>query len=207
VVASGPPAEITRSTESRCGAIGRVPWDEDGATLAARSFCNAFFSSLDRMHVRTRPPTTAPAAHPRYLALMNNPETGTSSEAGEAIRAARAGTLPLEHMLSALLAAKVSVPLAEPPVMEGARMLSWKPATVTRDTDGQQFVVVFTDHKLDGQYAKWRPEYPIRLRVDGDWLMPVLPAGHGIIFNLGGGEILFEWSARDILAYQAGRQT
>ncbi|MBB4634727.1 SseB family protein [Longimicrobium terrae] len=137
---------------------------------------------------------------------MNNPEDGNRSDATDAIRAARAGTLPVEQMLSTLLAAKVSVPLAEPPVMEGARMLSWKPATVTRDTDGEQFIVVFTDDKLDGQYAKWRPEYPIRLRVGGDWLMTVLPAGHGIIFNLGGGEILFEWSARDIQAYPTGRQ-
>jgi len=137
---------------------------------------------------------------------MNNPETGRS-DASEAIRAARAGSLSTEQMLNAVLAAKVSIPLAEPPVMEGARLLSWKPATVTRDTDGEQFIVVFTDDKLDGQYAKWRPEYPIRLRVDGDWLVGVLPAGHGIIFNLGGGEILFEWSARDILAHRADRQT
>lgn len=134
---------------------------------------------------------------------MNNPETGTRSDAGEAIRAARAGSLAREQLLSALLTAKVSVPLAEPPVMEGARLLSWKPATVTRDADGEQFIVVFTDEKLDGQYAKWRPEYPIRLRVDGDWLVSVLPAGHGVIFNLGGGEILFEWPADDIAAYRA----
>lgn len=137
---------------------------------------------------------------------MNNPEDGGRGEAGEAIRAARAGSLPMQQILRSVLAAQVMVPLAEPPVMDGARMLSWKPATVSRDADGQQFVVVFTDEKLDGQYAKWRPEYPYRLRVGADWLITVLPAGHGIIFNLGGGEIMFEWPASDILAYQADQE-
>lgn len=113
----------------------------------------------------------------------------------------------MEQMLRSVLAAQVIVPLADPPVMDGARMLSWKPATVSRDADGEQFVVVFTDETLDGQYAKWRPEYAYRLRVGADWLMAVLPAGHGILFNLGGGEIMFEWPASDILAYRADPPT
>lgn len=137
---------------------------------------------------------------------MSNPEDGGRGEASEAIRAARAGHLPMQQMLSSILAAQVIVPLADPPVMDGARMLSWKPATVSRDADGQQFVVVFTDEKLDGQYGKWRPEYAYRLRVGADWLITVLPAGHGIVFNLGGGETMFEWPARDILAYRADHE-
>lgn len=134
---------------------------------------------------------------------MTNPEDGGRDEAGEAIRAARAGQLSTEEMLRAVLAAQVRVPLAEPPVMDGARMLSWKPATVSRDADGEQFIVVFTDEELDGKYGKWRPEYPYRLRVTADWLINVLPAGHGILFNLGGGDILFEWPAAGIQAYRA----
>lgn len=110
-------------------------------------------------------------------------------------------------MLRSILGAQVIVPLADPPVMDGARLLSWKPATVTRDADGAQFVVVFTDEELDVKYAKWRPEYAYRLRVGADWLIRVLPAGHGIVFNLGGGEIMFEWTAGDILAYRADHET
>jgi hypothetical protein len=110
-------------------------------------------------------------------------------------------------MLDSILTTQVIVPLAEPPVMDGARMRSWKPATVSRDADGEQFVVVFTDETLDGQYARWRPEYPYRLRVGADWLITVLPAGHGIVFNLGGGEIMFEWPASGILAHRADPET
>jgi hypothetical protein len=128
--------------------------------------------------------------------LTNNPEDGGRREADEAIRAARAGSLPTQQMLSAILATQVSIPLAEPPVMDGAQLLSWKPATVSRDADGQQFLVVFTDKELDVKYGKWRPEYPYRLRVGADWLITVLPAGHGVLFNLGGGDIMFEWPAR-----------
>ncbi len=105
-------------------------------------------------------------------------------------------------MLSTLLATQVIIPLAEPPVMDGARLLSWKPATVNRDTDGQPFVIVFTDEELDGKYGKWRPEYPYRLRVGADWLINVLPAGHGILVNLGGGDIMFEWPAHNIQSHR-----
>ena len=138
---------------------------------------------------------------------MTNPEDGGRGAAGEAIRAAQAGRLPTQQVLRSVLATQVIVPLAEPPVMDGARMLSWKPATVSRDADGAQFVVVFTDEELDGKYARWRPEYPYRLRVGADWLITVLPAGHGIIFNLGGGEIMLEWPAGDIAAYRTDQET
>ncbi len=113
----------------------------------------------------------------------------------------------MQDMLRSVLAAQVSVPLADPPVMDGARLLSWKPATVSRDADGQQFVVVFTDEELDGKYAKWRSEYSYRLRVGADWLINVLPAGHGLLVNLGGGEIMFEWPASGIQAYRADHAT
>lgn len=138
---------------------------------------------------------------------MNHPEDGGRGEATGAIRAARAGSLSAEQMLRSVLAAQVSVPLAAPPVMDGARMLSWKPATVSRDADGQPFVVVFTDEELDVKYAKWRPEYPYRLRVGTDWLISVLPAGHGILFNLGGGDTMFEWPASGILDHRTDHET
>lgn len=112
----------------------------------------------------------------------------------------------MQQMLQSVLATQVIVPLAEPPVMDGGRMLSWKPATVSRDADGQHFIVVFTDEELDGKYARWRPEYAYRLRVGADWLITVLPAGHGLLFNLGGGEIMLEWPARGILEYRAAHE-
>lgn len=139
--------------------------------------------------------------------MTNIPEDGGRREAGEAIRSARAGSLSTGQLLRSILSTQIIVPLAEPPVMDGAHMLSWKPATVSRDTDGQQFVVVFTDDELDIKYAKWRPEYPYRLRVGADWLITVLPAGHGILINLGGGDLMFEWPASDILAYRADHQS
>lgn len=113
----------------------------------------------------------------------------------------------MQEMLRTVLATQVSIPLAEQPVMDGARLISWKPATVSRDADGEQFVVVFTDEELDGKYARFRPEYPYRLRTGADWLIATLPAGHGILVNLGGGEIMFEWPARGIQAYCAEHET
>lgn len=113
----------------------------------------------------------------------------------------------MQQMLGSILTTQVIVPLAEPPVMDGARMLSWKPATVSRDADGAQFVVVFTDEELDGKYARWRPEYAYRLRVTADWLITVLPAGHGIVFNLGGGDIMLEWPSSGIAAYRTDHKT
>jgi hypothetical protein len=147
---------------------------------------------------------TEPArgTHQPTRPLTSNQEDGGRREAGEAIRAARAGTLPMQEMLRTLLAAQVIIPLAEQPVMDGARLLSWKPATVSKDADGQQFLVVFTDEELDMKYAKFRPEYPYRLRAGADWLINTLPAGHGIIFNLGGGDIMFEWPAHGIQAHR-----
>jgi hypothetical protein len=138
--------------------------------------------------------------------LTNNPEDGGRREAGEAIRAARAGTLPMQEMLRTVLATQIIIPLAEQPVMDGARLLSWKPATVSKDADGEQFLVVFTDEELDAKYARFRPEYPYRLRAGADWLLTALPEGHGIIVNLGGGEIMFEWPARGIQAYLEGQK-
>lgn len=152
-------------------------------------------------------PAGACGTHQPTRPLTNTPEDGGRAEAGDAIRAARAGRLSTQEMLRSVLATQVMVPLAEPPVMDGARLLSWKPATVSRDADGEQFVVVFTDEALDSQYARWRPEYPYRLRVGADWLISVLPAGHGIILNLGGGDIMLEWPAPGIQAHRADSDT
>ncbi|HEX6037036.1 SseB family protein [Longimicrobium sp.] len=160
------------------------------------------------MHgARSRRPAPAAVHINQRELLTNHSEDGGRGQASEAIRAARAGQLDTEQMLGSLLAAQVSIPLAETTVMDGARLLSWKPATVTRDADGEQFVIAFTDGELDQKYAKWRPEYPYRLRVGADWLITVLPAGHGVIINLGGDDIMFEWPARDILAHRADHET
>lgn len=109
----------------------------------------------------------------------------------------------MQEMLRTLLATQVIIPLAEQPVMDGARLLSWKPATVSKDADGGPFLVIFTDEELDAKYARWRPEYPYRLRTGADWLIRVLPAGHGVLFNLGGGDLMFEWPAQGIQAHRA----
>jgi hypothetical protein len=138
---------------------------------------------------------------------MSNPEDDGMREADEAIRAAQAGRLSMQEMLRSILAAPVLVPLADPPVIEGDRMLSWKPATVTRSDDGEQFVLVYTDEKLDRDYFERRPDYLYRLKVRADWLITVLPAGHGIAFNVGGVENVLEWPARGILAYRSDHGT
>lgn len=112
----------------------------------------------------------------------------------------------MEQMLRAILAAQVLVPLAEPPLIADNHIRSWKPATVTRRDDGEQFVLAFTDEELDNDYFKRRPDYPYRLKVSADWLIGVLPAGHGIAFNVGGENIL-EWPARGIMAYLSDHRT
>lgn len=178
--------------------------------LADAGPVRALVAALDGPHRGVLHAWRQPPGQPRQtstdLTLTDNPEDGGRGKAGEAIRAARAGSLSMQEMLRSVLAAQIIIPLAEPPVMDGARLLSWKPATVSKDADGEQFVVVFTDEELDAKYAKWRPEYPFRLRVGGDWLITVLPPAHGILFNLGGGEIMVEWPARGIQAHRADQQ-
>jgi hypothetical protein len=151
--------------------------------------------------------STACAASISQSIAMGTLEDGGMGAADEAIRAARVGRLSMHQMLRSILAAQVLVPVADPPLIEGGRMLSWKPATVTRADDGEQFVLVYTDEKLDRDYFERQPEYLYRLKVRLDWLITVLPAGRGIAFNVGGVENALEWPVRGILAYRSDYAT
>ena len=144
-----------------------------------------------------------------------NANAGTDSgrwrmlEANSAICAARAGRMSQSAMLGTVLASHVSVPLAKPLVTDGDRLVSWAPASVTTENDGEQFVPVFTDETLDRAYWKSYPEHGYRFQVQAGWLLDVLPPGHGLAFNIGGQENTLLWPARGILAYKqdAARRT
>jgi hypothetical protein len=117
-----------------------------------------------------------------------------------AIRDGRAGRISVPQMLRLLGAAQVLVPLADPPVMNDASVVRWKPATITKKTDGSQFVLAFTSKALIDAFSKGDPAHSFAFLVEVAWLLNVLPQAHGLVFNLGGTNG-FEWPASGIAAY------
>jgi hypothetical protein len=123
-------------------------------------------------------------------------------DADSAILDARQGRKSTHAMLKSILAAQVAVPLAEPPLMNGTSVQSWKPAKITKQTDGGQFLTVFTNEAAMTAFSNANPEYSHYLWVDAQWVLDRLQPHHGIVFNLGT-ENGFEWSAEGIAAFKA----
>jgi hypothetical protein len=107
-------------------------------------------------------------------------------------------------MLKSILGAQVLVPLAEPPVMDGVSVKRWKPATITKQPDGPQFLAVFTNEAAVTAFAQVSPQYSHRLLVEARWVVDALPPGHGIVFNVGT-ENGFEWSCEGVAAFKAAQ--
>ena len=55
------------------------------------------------------------------------------SSSHQAIELARQGRISVKEMLDRLASANLFVPLAEPPLMDGQRVRSWKPATLSKN--------------------------------------------------------------------------
>ncbi len=124
--------------------------------------------------------------------------------ADAAIRDSRVGRLAVQAMLETVLDAQILIPLSEPPHMTGLLPERWKPATVTKQTDGSRFVVAFTNANSLAVFSRTNPEYSHSLLVEAQWMLDAIPADHGIVFNVGG-ENGFEWPAAGISAFMAGR--
>jgi hypothetical protein len=77
--------------------------------------------------------------------------------------------------------------------------VSWKPASVAK-SDGEQFLLVFTDGTVHSAFAKHNPEYSYGFLVNAGWVVGILPPKHGMLFNPGG-DNAFEWSASGIANY------
>jgi len=127
-----------------------------------------------------------------------------TAEADAAIAGARQGTLGVDDMLRAVLAAQVLVPLVDAPKMEGDRIAFWNPATISKRADGSLYHVAFTDPAVAAEYVKGNPTHPYVLLVEASWLAQVVPPGQGIAFNLGS-ENSFEWSAEGVAEHRALR--
>jgi hypothetical protein len=85
-------------------------------------------------------------------------------------------------MLAVVVSSQVTVPLAEPPVMNGDRINRWKPATVTKTPKGELFLVVFTDKVQHAAFAQ-RTGYRYALQTSVEFVISVPPPNHGIRFN------------------------
>ena len=120
--------------------------------------------------------------------------------ADRAIVQGRAGAITVPEMLRDIMSAQILVPLAGAPRIEGDRLVSWKPATVSKG-DGSQFLVAFTSHDLLTAFAKHSPEHSYAFQISARWVLGVLPAAHGIVFNVGG-DNGFEWSADGLAEYR-----
>ena len=121
-------------------------------------------------------------------------------EADQAILDASQDKIEIKDMLTKIIASQVFVPLPEAPVMDGDKMKSWQPATVTHPERGD-FLVAFTNKDTRNTFVENNPSYKLGMMVDTQFLITVLPPQHGILFNIGG-ESCFEWERRGILAYQ-----
>jgi len=123
------------------------------------------------------------------------------SSSHQAIELARQGRIPINEMLDRLVSANLFVPLAEPPIMDGQRLRSWRPATLSKH-DGSQWVVAFSSLELATAFGKQNPGYSHGLSVETKWILQALPPAHGLVVNVGSGS-LFEWNAEGLLRYKA----
>jgi hypothetical protein len=123
------------------------------------------------------------------------------SASHQAIELARQGRISVKEMLDRLASANLFLPLAEPPLMDGQRVKSWKPATVSK-TDGSQWVVAFSSADLTVAFSKQNPVYSHGLSVKTKWILQLLPEAHGLVVNIGSAN-MFEWSAEGLLRYKA----
>jgi len=123
------------------------------------------------------------------------------SSSHQAIELARQGRITVQEMLDRLASGHLFVPLAEPPLMDGKRLRSWKPAIVSK-TDRSQWVVAFSSADLATAFAKQNPVYSHGLSVKTKWVLPLLPEAHGLVVNIGSANTL-EWNAEGLLRYKA----
>jgi len=122
------------------------------------------------------------------------------SSSHQAIELARQGRVSVKEMLDRLASATLFVPLAEPPIMDGQRVKSWKPATLSKN-DGSQWVVTFSSLDLATTFGKQNPVYSHGLSVETKWLIQALPQAHGLVVNVGSAS-MFEWNAEGLLRYK-----
>jgi hypothetical protein len=122
------------------------------------------------------------------------------AEADALLRAFRAGQMAPETMLGALMGAQVGVLLADHPIMEDDRIVSWKPVTGA-NAAGAQFVLAFTDRDFMTNVSH-TTGCTVGLMVTVDWLTSMLPPEHGLRFN-DDGENALEWGHEGIAEFLA----
>jgi len=106
---------------------------------------------------------------------------------------------PREH-IAQLVAGKVSVPVADMPRIEYARLTGWHPATASR-ADGSQWMIAFTTEELASRFCDVHPEFGFYITVDTQWALQSMPDGHGIVFDLGS-DSMFSWNAQGLAKYK-----
>ena len=120
------------------------------------------------------------------------------AEADALLRDFRAGRISPEQALGGLLPAHVAILLAEEPVFDGDRVGSWKPVTGSNESGGQ-FLLVFTDRALLTEVSR-STGCSFVFVSSVEWVISMLPPGHGISFN-NGGENALEWGGEGIGAF------
>jgi hypothetical protein len=126
---------------------------------------------------------------------------GNLSSSHQAIELARQGRITVKEMLDRLASANLFIPLAEPPLMDGQRVRSWKPATVSK-ADRSQWVVAFSSTELAAAFSKQNTVYSHGLSVKTKWVLQSLPDAHGLVVNIGSAN-MFEWNAEGVHRYKA----
>lgn len=120
--------------------------------------------------------------------------------AHRAIRDAKQGRLHPREMLEQLVAGTLTVPNSALPEIEHGKISGWHPAVLAK-ADGSRWLVAFTTRAGASAYMDENPEYGFYVDVDTRWVLQGLPAGVGIVFNLGAPEH-FEWNAQGLAKYR-----
>ena len=127
------------------------------------------------------------------------PPAATEEVSHRAVTQFIGGEISEQEMLARLFGGFIYVPLAEAPKMEQGRLKGWKPATVSKP-DASQWLVAFTDSEAASSFAV-QNDYSFGLSTGTEWVLGVLPPGHGLVLNPGS-QYLFEWSAEAISLYK-----
>src|SRR6478609_7618825 len=119
--------------------------------------------------------------------------------ADRAIQLARSGQISVDIMLQDISRSLILIPLSSPPTMDGDRLISWHPSTMT-GPDGAKYFVAFTQRNAHDAFVEQNPAYGYAFEVNPLWVLRHLPSDHGVLFNVHTPNG-FEWRAEGVTQF------
>jgi hypothetical protein len=126
-------------------------------------------------------------------------QAGSMTAADRAIGLAKSGKISVDAMLHEISRSSITVPLASPPSVDGDRLISWHPASLS-GSDGAKYFVAFTHGEAHKAFARQNPAFGYGFEVNALWVLHNLPPDHGLLLNIGATNG-FEWRADRIAEF------